>query len=196
MSPRISYYSIISVGKKDYYQILIDDENIESIVIVLNTASGETELEVNEIIQNDMGEYDFKIIGVSFNKDYLPDVIRITPKKINKDNLKGLYIVGVSAVTFSSYNLYYYTTYKRKEEEEKEEYEPDEQDVSLTLQGGVMLTDYFPNDIDYKIYTYQPNLEEPEDLKFIITPINVKFSFKVFLDLDNFEYEENPKKMN
>ena len=56
-----------------------------------------------------------------------------------------------------------------------------------------MLTDYFPNDIDYKIYTYQPNLEEPEDLKFIITPINVKFSFKVFLDLDNFEYEENPK---
>ena len=121
MSPRISYYSIISVGKKDYYQILIDDENIESIVIVLNTASGETELEVNEIIQNDMGEYDFKIIGVSFNKDYLLDVVRITPKIINKDNLKGLYIVGVSAVTFSSYNLYYYTTYKRKEEEEKEE---------------------------------------------------------------------------
>ena len=193
MSPRISYYSIISVGKKDYYQILIDDENIESIVIVLNTASGVTELEVNEIIQNDMGEYEFKTIGVSFNKDYLLDVVRITPKIINKDNLKGLYIVGVSAVTFSSYNLYYYTTYKRKEEEEKEEYEPDEQDVSLTLQEGVMLTDYFPNDIDYKIYTYQPNLEEPEDLKFIITPINVKFSFKVFLDLDNFEYEENPK---
>ena len=74
MSPRISYYSIISVGKKDYYQILIDDENIESIVIVLNTASGETELEVNEIIQNDMGEYDFKTIR--FNKDYLPDVIK------------------------------------------------------------------------------------------------------------------------
>ena len=68
-----------------------------------------------------MGEYDFKIIRVSFNKDYLPDVIRITPKKINKDNLTRLYIVRVSAVTFSSYNLYYDTTYKRKEEKEKEE---------------------------------------------------------------------------
>ncbi len=28
-----------------------------------------------------MGEYEFKTIGVSFNKDYLSDVVRITPKK-------------------------------------------------------------------------------------------------------------------
>ena len=47
-------------------------------------------------------------------------------KKINQDNLTGLYIIRVSEVIFSSYNWYYYITYKRKEEEEKEEYEPDE----------------------------------------------------------------------
>ena len=131
--------------------------------------------------ESNFEDNELKKIGMSINKDYLPDVVRITPKRLNKENLIGSYIIKVTADTFSSYYLYYYTTYKRKEEDEKEEYIPDEQDVSLTLQEGVMLTDYFPNDIDYKIYTYQPNLEEPEDLKFIITPINVKFSFKVNL---------------
>ncbi len=190
MSPRTSYYSIISVGKIDKYQININDDDIESVVIVLNTASGNAELEVYEMKESSFEDNELKKIGMSINKDYLPDVVRITPKRLNKENLIGSYIVKVTADTFSSYYLYYYTTYKRKEEDEKEEYIPDEQDVSLTLQEGIMLTDYFPNDIDYKIYTYQPNLEEPEDLKFIITPINVKFSFKVFLYLDDFEYDD------
>ena len=189
MSPRKSYYSIISVNKTDKYQINIFDSDIESIVIVLNTASGDADMKVFM-----KTEYDKKQIGASSNNDYIPDVVRLTPKKLNRENLIGDYLVEITATTFSSYNLYYYTTYKiDKEDYESEEYEPDNDDVTLTLSEGLMVTDYFPNDIDYKIYTYQPNLGEKENLKFVITPVNVKFSFKVFLDLDNFEYEDDEK---
>ncbi len=189
MSPRKSYYSIISVNKTDKYQINIFDSDIESIVIVLNTASGDADMKVFM-----KTEYDKKQIGASSNNDYIPDVVRLTPKKLNRENLIGDYLVEITATTFSSYNLYYYTTYKiDKEDYESEEYEPDNDDVTLTLSEGLMVTDYFPNDIDYKIYTYQPNLDEKENLKFVITPVNVKFSFKVFLDLDNFEYEDDEK---
>ena len=187
MSPRQSYYSIISVNKTDNYQINIIDSDIESIVIVLNTASGDADMKVYL-----KTEYDKKQIGFSSNNDYIPDVVRITPKRLNKENLIGDYLVEVTSTTFSSYHLYYYTTYKvDKEDDDYEENEPDDDDVTLTLSEGVMITDYFPNDIDYKIYTYQPNLEERENLKFVITPVNVKFSFKVFLDLDNFEYDDD-----
>ena len=190
MSPRKSYYSIISVNKTDNYQINIFDSDIESIVIVLNTASGDADMKVFINDEND----NKKQIGSSANSDYIPDVVRITSKRLKKENLLGDYFVQITSTTFSSYNLYYYTTYKKKEEkDENEEYEPDDNDVTLTLNEGVMLTDYFPNDIDYKIYTYQPNLDVKENLKFIITPVNVKFSFKVFLDLDNFEYDDDEK---
>ena len=122
MSPRTSYYSIISVGKIDKYQININDDDIESVVIVLNTASGNAELEVYEMKESNFEDNELKKIGMSINKDYLPDVVRITPKRLNKENLIGSYIIKVTADTFSSYYLYYYTTYKRKEEDEKEEY--------------------------------------------------------------------------
>ena len=46
----------------------------------------------------------------SMNRDYIPDVVRITPNKIGKDNATGRYLIKVYSVCFNSYNLYYYTT--------------------------------------------------------------------------------------
>ena len=89
MSPRKSYYSIISVNKTDNYQINIFDSDIESIVIVLNTASGDADMKVFINDEND----NKKQIGSSANSDYIPDVVRITSKRLKKENLLGDYFV-------------------------------------------------------------------------------------------------------
>ena len=46
MSPRVTYRSFIPINKVDSYEINIKDENIESIVIVLNRQNGECSLNV------------------------------------------------------------------------------------------------------------------------------------------------------
>ncbi len=51
-------------------------------------------------------EYDKKQIGFSSNNDDLLDVIkRINPKRLNKENLIGDYLVEITSTTFSSYNF-------------------------------------------------------------------------------------------
>jgi hypothetical protein len=75
----------------------------------LNTESGDAELKVLKAKNNSSS------IGlISLNDDYLPDVIRLTPKRIREENLVGKYIVKIFSKTFSTYHLYYYTTYKNE----------------------------------------------------------------------------------
>ena len=187
MMPRVNYRSFIPINKIDSYEINIKDENIESIVIVLNNQNGDCSLNVyQEIIKND--EKKNVLIDASFNDEYMPNVIRITKKSIEKDNLIGTYIVKVQGFTFSSYNIYYYTTYKKIEEEEIEVV--DYNKITMSLNEGDMILDFYPNDLKYKIYSYNPISINKEDIKFILNSQNVKFKFKVFLDLKTFKYDE------
>ena len=190
MSPKKTYYSMIPVGKADLYDIIITEPNLTSLVIVLNTASGDAELlafkynDDNETINNS------NLFAISMNNDYIPDVIRITPKRIKKETIVGKYLIKVTASSFSTYYLYYYTTYEKKEDDKI-----DMNDVTTSLTSGQIITDYFPNDLNYKIYTFNPTYyegKEREIIKIVLTRINVKFSFKVYLDLDNLVYNSNP----
>ena len=191
MSPRTTYQSIIPNGKTDLYQININDPETESIVIVLNNQNGECSLSAFQLNLSS-NEKKEELIDASFNEDYMPNVIRITPKSIKKDNLIGNYIVRVTALTFSSYNIYYYITYKEKEEEKSEEV--DYEKVTMTLNEGNMILDYFPSDLNYKIYSYIPYSPiYKEDIKFTLNSQNIKFRFKVFLDLKTFKYDKNGK---
>ena len=113
MSPKKTYYNIIPKGKEDYYEIIIDEETIPSVVIVLTTVTGDAELTVyrkKNISDFGIDINNSKLIGVSSNKDYIPDVIRVTPNKLGGDSIAGRYLIKISSVCFSSYNLYYYTT--------------------------------------------------------------------------------------
>ena len=190
MSPKTTYFSIIPVGKVDLYEIIITDPSYSSLVIVLNTASGDAELLVYKKKNETSGNDHNNLIGISLNNDYIPDVIRVTPKKLNSDNIIGKYIVKVTASSFSSYNLYYYTTYNKTENETI-----NFNDVTMTLIDGQIISDYFPNNLNYKIYSYSPvyySGKTREKIKIVLTRINVKFSFKVYLNLDTLSYNSNP----
>ena len=149
MSPKKTYYNIIAKGKNDLYEIVDYDETINSIVIVLTSVTGDAELSVEK---TDGNEGETKFQGkVSRNKDYIPDVIRITPQILGGKSIVGKYQVKVLASSFSSYNLYYYTTRLRSKDDK-----PNINDITLTLSNGNIIKDYFPNDIDFKIYSFPP----------------------------------------
>ena len=193
MSPKKTYYNIIAKGKTDLYEILVTDEEINSIVVVLTSVTGDAELQVEQIKEqqnNQNSPYGGFRSKISRNKDYIPDVIRITPNVLGTKNVVGKYAVKITSVSFSSYNLYYYTTRPKQKYEQ-----PNSKDITLSLTEGNIIKDYFPNDIAFKIYSYTPNTKEKEDIKIIMTRINIHFSFKVFLDFDKikYNYEINSK---
>ena len=190
MSPKKTYYSMIAVGKADLYEIIITDPNLTSLVIVLNTATGDAELFAYRYKDDDDKIEGNNLVGISLNNDYIPDVIRITPTRVKRKDIVGKYLIKVVASSFSTYNLYYYTTYPRKDDDKI-----DVSDVTITLTPGQIITDYFPNDLNYKIYTFNPTYYEGKErdiIKIVLTRINVKFSFKVYLDLDTLVYNSNP----
>ena len=181
MTPRKTYYNFISTGKENIYKIIITDPDIDKLIVVLTTNIGDAELSVSQ--KN--GEY-LKPISFSQNKYSLPDVIRITPEKLKSKNIIGEYIVSVYCKYFSSYNLYYYTI-KSKSKKEK----ISSKDITATLTEGYIITDYFSNDIDYKIYSYTPGDKTEKDIKIILTRINVGFTFYVFLNLKDIKFNDN-----
>ena len=184
MSPKKTYYNIIPKGKLDLYEILVNDEEVNSIVVVLTSVTGDAELKVEKILDNE-GKSNFKG-KISRNKDYIPDVVRITPNLLGEKNVVGKYLVKISAASFSSYNLYYYTTRIKVKEEQ-----PNLKDITLTLTEGNIIKDYFPNDISFKIFSYSPQTKEKQDIKIILTRINVHFSFKVYLNFNKIKYNYN-----
>ena len=191
MSPTKTYYNIIPKGKIDYYEIIVDDVTIPSIVVVLTTVTGDAELSIykkKNISDFGVDEKEAKLIGVSMNKDYIPDVIRITPQRSGGDNISGRYLIKVSSVCFSSYNLYYYTTRNKAIEKEVSI-----NDITASLTEGKIIRDFFPNDIDFKIYAYTPDNDEEKDIKFVLTRINVGFAFKIFNDFQKIKIFNNLK---
>ena len=181
MSPKKTYYNIIAKGKTDLYEILINDEEVNSMVIVLTSVTGDAELQV-EKIEDKIGKSNFHG-KLSRNKDYIPDVVRVTPALLGSKNIVGKYMVKITSVSFSSYNLYYYTTRIKAKEEQ-----PDVKDITLSLNEGNIIKDYFPNDLSFKIFSYVPLKKQKEDIKIVLTRINVHFSFKVYLDFSKIKY--------
>ena len=103
MTPKVMYYGSIPVGKNDYYYIRITDANIHSLVVVLNSESGDAELSLFRKVDNQLtNSKEGKLISMSYHNDYIPDVIRITPEKIKRENLVGDYIVRISATCYSN----------------------------------------------------------------------------------------------
>ena len=99
------------MSKDDYNDFLfgIDDENVLKFTVVLNTVSGELELELYNI---DNGEENKVLIGSKINRDFLPKIITVQKnedKNSKNKNLKGKYLIRVYSTTFSLYALYYYT---------------------------------------------------------------------------------------
>ena len=184
MTQKQMYYGSIPLGKVDYYEIMITDENVHSLVVVLNSESGDAELLLYRKAEISPGKKEGQLISLSYHNDYIPDVVRITPKKIRRENLVGNYLVKISATCYSNYNLYYYVIYKKdkNQEEKKNKYLPE---VTMNIEIGQIITDYFPNDIRYKIYSFTPLSNK--NLKVFLDRVNVDFTIYVYSDISNFK---------
>ena len=183
MTQKQMYYGSIPLGKIDYYEIMITDENVHSLVVVLNSESGDAELLLFRKNEISPGKKDGQLISISYHNDYIPDVVRITPEKIHRANLVGNYLVKVSATCYSNYNLYYYVIYnKDKDHEKKNKMNPE---VTMNIEVGQIITDYFPNDIRYKIYSFTPLKQT--NLKVFLDRVNVDFTIYVYTDISNFK---------
>ena len=185
MKQKQMYYGTIPLGKIDYYEIMITDENIHSLVVVLNSESGDAELLFYRKGEISPGKKEGQLISLSYHNDYIPDVVRITPEKIKRENLVGNYLVKVSATCYSNYNIYYYVIYnKDKNQEKKNKIIPE---VTMNIEIGQVVTDYFPNDIRYKIYSFTPLTEKQSNLKVFLDRVNVDFTIYVYSDISKFK---------
>ena len=180
MKPRQTYYGVIPIKKSDKYEIVITDPNIYNLIIVLNTESGDAELKVSKELTKGT------VLSLySLHDDYIPDVIRISPKRLNTENIIGKYIVNVFSKTFSTYLLYYYTTFKK--EEKKDEVNPAiNKEIMMNLKIGEIISEYFPMDIRYKIYSFSILLNKKENIKIFMNKINIGFNLYVYKDLRDF----------
>ena len=178
MKSKEVYNGMLPLGKVDKYKIIISDENIKDLFVVLNTDSGNAQLlvymDTNGLFNKET------LLSVSTHNDYIPDVVRVTPKKIGKENLVGSYTVKVYPEIMSKYKIYYYTLYKNDTNKNLPE-------VTMNLKEGQLISDYFPNDIRYKIYSFYPMFNKKSNLKIFINRLNINFDIYVFTDISKFE---------
>ena len=185
MKPRQMYYGIIPIKKSDTYEIVITDEKIYNLVIVLNTESGDAELKILKEKQNG------PTVGwLSLNDDYIPDVIRLTPSAVKESNLVGKYIVKVHSKTFSTYHLYYYTTYQKENNTELvSSSNIFNSEVTMNIKIGEIISDYFPIDIRYKIFCFNP-MDIKENIKIFMNKVNIGFNLYVFKKISDFKIKQ------
>ena len=63
-------------------------------------------------------------------------------------------------------------------------------EVTMNLELGLLMMDYFPNDIRYKIYSFTPYENREENIKIFINRVNIDFDIYVFTDIFKFEIEQ------
>ena len=188
--PRTTLYNIISKDDVDYFSFNIEDDNVESASVVLNTISGETILHVYDNTNNQKGT---KIQTSSYSY-YLPNVVQLTPEKVKRSTLKGSYSVRVQSKSFSTYSIYYYTHLKSKNPSNT----PQLNDIELQLEVGEIIEGYIYPSTPYKVYMFEKKSELASPRNYIITLTKKRsyLSLYVFKDLSKFNYDsknENDK---
>ena len=184
MQPRTFYKNVITENEEDKYRIDIYDNDIKNFAIILNQNTGKTDLSVYKFSQD---EKEKSLIDIKLSKDFLPNVINVQSDKLKVDNLKGSYYIKVTGRIFSSYTLYYYTY----EESDNLEHKT----ISMKLELGKIIQDFFPDKTNIKIYSFENKLydEEKKNLFISLTKINVDCTFYIFKDLDDYKLD---KKLN
>ena len=130
--PKTTYYNVIPKDKSDYYLMTIDNDiDIETVTVVLNSISGDTELSVYRYnIHTNTKEDE---IDSSYNNAFIPDVITLYKNTTHTRTLNGSYLIEVIASTFSTYSIYYYTSATKRG-----------LTVSLELEKGKIVYDILP----------------------------------------------------
>ena len=184
MKPKKMYSNVISEKEYDIYKIIISDEDIKNIVIVLIQNTGKTLLRLDS--------FNSEIGGLVLNEEvqnneFLPNLIKISNKILNIDNLKGSFTIKVKGLSYASYSLYYYTF------NEKENINSLDQDkIDMKLEKGVIIKDIFMDSHRFKIYMYDSSTIGKKNNLFIglIETDNTNLELYVFKDLNDFSFYE------
>ena len=188
MRPNQLYNGMVYPGKLDKYKIIISDNSVESLFVILNSETGDAQLSV--YFEDETSSNKETLISISSHNDYIPDVVKITKKKTGKENLIGKYIVKVFPETFSIYQVYYYVIYKKDSVSFNLNKKDKIPEVTMNLEIGSLMADYFPNDIRYKVYGYTPLENNNENIKVFIDRVNINFDIYIFTDIFKFEIEQ------
>ena len=172
LTPRTSVYNTIPRDEIDFYKIINDDENVEEIVIVLNSITGNADM---EIYKYDEDINDYRFVDSSNNKKDLPDVL-----KIKTYNQKGVFSVEINAKNFVTYSLYYYVINKNKGF--------DIENIALNLKSGQIVYDYLESLSSFKIYSYAVDSENVNDIRIGLTRRSFDLKFYVYKDLEQVRY--------
>ena len=179
MNQKKIFQGFITKNKIDKYEFLIEDDKINNIIVILNSISGKFSFKIKKIDDEN------KIIENS--NEFIPNVIRISKKYY--ENLVGKYEIEIEGISFGSYSIFYYTTF----ENDDFNLSIDFNNITNFLEDGILIKDFFPNNLPFKIYSYSP--KEKIDFKIILNSEN-KLKFKVFLDLNEIKLISSPKNLN
>lgn len=190
LKERKPHYQIVAYNDTDVYKFKIHNENAENITIILNSITGDADMQVkglNNSIQ--MGSY---------NDGYSPDVITITRDDNPEKTLVGEYNISVRGATFSSYSILYYTyeSGRATNPDNSSEIKPITSDI-IELETGKIIKDFvieYKNTTNYKVYSYNPKILETQDgmdIRITLTPEHSEYKIYVLFDILNVQFNSS-----
>ena len=182
---KTTYKGLLS--KDDYNDFLfnIDDDNVISFTVVLNTVSGELKLSLYNI---DKGEENKIFIDEKIKKDFLPKVINVKKgnKILGEKSLKGKYLIRVYSYTFSSYALYFSLSDNNTPISSNNKI--DLYSIDLNLINGQMIQDFFNNKL-FKLYNYEIFESKFKDIRITVTQRNLDLNIYIYDNVNRIQYE-------
>ena len=181
------YYGSLMKEEKDSYNFGIYNENIESVTIVLNTLTGNTNLTVTAYSRNKKDKFEKNKKSIIFE----PSIITVSTKDLNsEEGIQMNFDVNVIASIYSTYSLYYYTTNKKKN---KKDYQIRE--IDLVKEPSEMIRDIIPNENLFNVYMFEINSnhkKNKEDLIISLSKASTEdFNLYLFDKFSEFEYNKN-----
>jgi len=198
LKERKPHYQIIPYNEVDTYKFLVQNENIENITIILNSITGDADIQVEGLNNT------YK--SASYNDGYTPDVITIQKKDFIKgESILGEYLIKVKGNTFASYSLLYYT---HENESKNTTYDNEGENVKpiisniIELETGQVIRDFVmehKNNTNYKVYSYNPRIIpslEKMDIRITLTPEHSNYKFYVLFDIENLKINTNATQLS
>ena len=185
MKPKQIYTNVISESEEDLYKITITDPSVKNFAVVLMQNSGQTLLRCDYFI-TERNAYDLN--EEKQNKNFLPNLLKISTKLFNSDNLLGTFSIKVRGLSYASYSIYYYTF----NEEENEE-QLDQEKVSMKLTKGKIIRDIFMDNHRFKVYMYDTStIGNKTDLYIgLVETDYTNLELYIFKDLNDFSFNKD-----
>ena len=185
MKPKRIYTNVISELEEDSYKITIKDPKIKNFAVVLMQNSGQQLLRCDYYITE---RNTFDLNEEKQNSNFLPNLIKISTKLFNTDNLVGTFNIRVRGLSYGSYSIYYYTY---DEEENMEQLDQDK--VSMKLDKGTIIRDIFIDNHRFKVYLYDSSTIGKKTNLYIglVETDLTNLELYVFKDLNDFAINNN-----